>query len=400
MDDLTRRSSSGHDTLPLTLRDLAAPVFRQRRLALLIFLGVFFGAVLGGLFVPRKFEAEMKILVNRDRVDTVVTPNPNAAEVVAPVPAVSEEDINSEVELLKSRDLLENVVVASGSDARKLCVGPHRRASRRPRPCHPLDAGVTAGSISSGPSESSGRGSTQENNSDSRGIRVARPGVISARTSDAGHSLPGKAAAVHRPAGAFTFSINRPATIGTSLSELKHSSPISTAAKMSSRPPHRNNWCSSSLANSRHCCIRTNRRLGSQRSGPRAPRPSLTGPDRQITQIRKLDNPQLLAQLESTLLSLELKRSEMLAKYAPSYPPVREVETQIEETRTAIAQARQAPDEEITTDRRRPRTGWRRNSSRPSRITRKLKRRLRRRLAPCALSGSRAATRPARRDAG
>jgi len=119
MDELTIRTNQRHDSLPLTLRDLAAPVFRQQRLAALIFFGVFFGALLSVLFLPRNYEAEMKILVNRDRVDTVVTPDPNAAEVVAPVPAVSEEDINSEVELLKSRDLLESVVAASGLASRK-----------------------------------------------------------------------------------------------------------------------------------------------------------------------------------------------------------------------------------------------------------------------------------------
>jgi uncharacterized protein involved in exopolysaccharide biosynthesis len=67
--------------------------------------------------------------------------------------------------------------------------------------------------------------------------------------------------------------------------------------------------------------------------------------------MRTLDNAQLLAQMEDTLLSLELKRSDMLAKYVPSYPPFREVETQIDETRTAIAQARQTPLQDITTDR-------------------------------------------------
>jgi uncharacterized protein involved in exopolysaccharide biosynthesis len=73
--------------------------------------------------------------------------------------------------------------------------------------------------------------------------------------------------------------------------------------------------------------------------------------ERQITQVAKIGNAQLLATLEGTLLSLELKRTEMLSKYAPVYPPVMDVETQIAETRRAIAQAEDSPVQQITTDR-------------------------------------------------
>lgn len=353
MDDLTRRSSSGHDTLPLTLRDLAAPVFRQRRLALLIFLGVFFGAVLGGLFVPRKFEAEMKILVNRDRVDTVVTPNPNAAEVVAPVPAVSEEDINSEVELLKSRDLLESVVVASGLGVRESSAWD-RTVER---------AGDLVRATRSTPESRLAR-SVQDLQSrlvvdplkKTTLIRVAfasRDPELSAHVLQTLATLyQEKHAAVHRPAGAFSFfdqqaSHYRDELVGAEAQLTDFDGRENVVAPAAQKQlvlqqlsqfeaelhqDQSNAWAASVKARALHA-------------------ESLTAPDRQTTQIRKLDNPQLLAQLESTLLSLELKRSEMLVKYAPTYPPVHEVETQIEESRVAIAQARQAPDEEITTDR-------------------------------------------------
>src|SRR6185437_1950020 len=100
--------------LPITLRDLAAPIFRQRRLASFVFIGILTGAALSALFVSRNYQAEMKILVNSDRADAVVSPNPTEAISAAPMPAVSEEDINSEVELLKSRDLVTSVVLKCG----------------------------------------------------------------------------------------------------------------------------------------------------------------------------------------------------------------------------------------------------------------------------------------------
>jgi chromosome segregation ATPase len=76
---------------------------------------------------------------------------------------------------------------------------------------------------------------------------------------------------------------------------------------------------------------------------------STTSP-RITTQERISDNPMLLQQLKSTLLTLELKRTDLLAKFAPDYLPVREVEKQIAQTQAAIAAADQAPVHEQTTD--------------------------------------------------
>jgi uncharacterized protein involved in exopolysaccharide biosynthesis len=353
MGDLTRRSNPRHDTLPLTLRDLAAPVFRQRRLASLIFLGVFFGAVLSALLLPKKFEAEMKILVNRDRVDSVVTPDPNAAEVVAPVPAVSEEDINSEVELLKSRDLLESVVVASGLGARKSSAWGHIIER----------VGDVARGNRSTPESRLAR-SVQDFQSrlivdplkKTTLIRVAYAShdpELSAHVLQTLATLyQEKHAAVHRPVGAFSFfdqqaSHYRDELAGaeTQLTDFDGRENVVAPAAQKQLVLQELSQFEAELQQDQSNAAATSAKARALHAE------SLAAPERQTTQIRKLDNPQLLAQLEGTLLSLELKRSEMLVKYAPSYPPVRELETQIEESRAAIAQARQAPDEEITTDR-------------------------------------------------
>ena len=61
---------------------------------------------------PDRYEAEMQILVKRDRVNSLVTAEATSAPPVDN--PVTEEEINSEVELLKCRSLLENVVLACG----------------------------------------------------------------------------------------------------------------------------------------------------------------------------------------------------------------------------------------------------------------------------------------------
>jgi uncharacterized protein involved in exopolysaccharide biosynthesis len=58
-----------------------------------------------------------------------------------------------------------------------------------------------------------------------------------------------------------------------------------------------------------------------------------------------------LAQLKSTLLTLELKRTELLEKYDPSYRLVQEVGREISQTLDAIANADQRGVREETTDR-------------------------------------------------
>jgi len=73
-------------------------------------------------------------------------------------------------------------------------------------------------------------------------------------------------------------------------------------------------------------------------------------PPRLTTQLRTADNPQLLQQMKSTLLALELKRSELLSKFEPTYPLVAEVEKQIRETRATIAGEKDAPVRDETTD--------------------------------------------------
>ncbi len=95
-----------------TLRDLLTIAFRHRRIMMFSFFGVLCGAVLTAVLQSNQYDAAMKILVKRDRVDPIVTAEATASPQAAS--EVSEEELNSEVELLKGRDLLEKTVLACG----------------------------------------------------------------------------------------------------------------------------------------------------------------------------------------------------------------------------------------------------------------------------------------------
>jgi uncharacterized protein involved in exopolysaccharide biosynthesis len=74
-------------------------------------------------------------------------------------------------------------------------------------------------------------------------------------------------------------------------------------------------------------------------------------PTRMVTQVRNQDDAALLSQLRSNLLTLELKRTELLEKFEPTYRPVQEVEAEIAQTRAALAVAEKSQLHEETTDR-------------------------------------------------
>jgi uncharacterized protein involved in exopolysaccharide biosynthesis len=75
-----------------------------------------------------------------------------------------------------------------------------------------------------------------------------------------------------------------------------------------------------------------------------------TVPSRLTTQVRTADNPQLMEQMKSTLLNLELKRTELIQKFDPSYRLVQEVDTEIKQTQSAIESAEKSKVLDETTD--------------------------------------------------
>jgi uncharacterized protein involved in exopolysaccharide biosynthesis len=74
-------------------------------------------------------------------------------------------------------------------------------------------------------------------------------------------------------------------------------------------------------------------------------------PQRSTNQVRTSDNPQLMGTLKQRLLELELKRTELLTRYQPSYRLVQETDEQITQARAAIATADIDPLRDETTEK-------------------------------------------------
>lgn len=335
----------------LTLRDIVAPVFRHRRLVILSFTGILLGAAIGGLSLPKQYKAQMRMLVRFERADPLVTSDRNA---LLPLrPDVSEEELNSEVELLKSRDLLEKVVLACGLHhatrsslwARLFPKVEATESDQRLRDDQRVPQAVRA----------------LEKTLQVEPLKKTRLIKVTYESSDpplAARVLTTLASlylekhvAVHRPPGAFDFFQreteryqNELSAAEARLADFDREGGIVAAQLEKEITLHRLAEFDATLHATESAVAETEKRIGELKTQLSTVQPRLT------TQMRTADNP-VLSQLTSTLLSLELKRTELLAKFAPDYRPVQEVEQQIAQARHAITQAQHEPVRDETTDR-------------------------------------------------
>src|SRR5690349_20113806 len=133
-ESLTRAQTA--DTIP-TVRESAIVLFRRRRvfwwvaIAVLVVFGLY--AIFG-----TSYEASMKILVRRGRAEAPVSAGANAPLDLTRI-AVTDEELNSEVELLRDRDVLRKVAEETGAGGRdwfhfvRLGEGPAARIERATR---------------------------------------------------------------------------------------------------------------------------------------------------------------------------------------------------------------------------------------------------------------------------
>lgn len=330
-----------------TWRDMAMPIFRQRRIALLVFFGIFGGATLAAVLMPRKYRAEMKIFVNRDRAETVVSPGSNTA--VAPMPAVSQEEMNSEVELLTSRSLLDQVVLACGLN--------QSRPSWWTRLSEKLRGDSDSPSARLAESEESLRNALiVEPLQKTTIIRVSyssrNPAMAARVLQNLAALYQEEHAAVRRSSGAAAFFEEQTVRFENELASAEARRTDFDRQQGVVDPQVEQQLTLEQLSKFQAELQQDRSDVYAAAARAKALRAEkISAPKRQTTEMRQAGNAQLLAELRSTLLSLQLKRTDMLVKYAPSYPPVKDVESQITETEKALELAQRSPVSEVTTDR-------------------------------------------------
>jgi uncharacterized protein involved in exopolysaccharide biosynthesis len=324
---------------PPTLRDLLAVVFRQRRLALISFVGIFLAVVLYGLIAP-PYQAEMKVLVRRGRVDPVVTSTPSQAEFERE--AVTEEELNSEVELLHDNEILRTVVkhaglISEGQSWFWSLLGDNEdrqltRAVRR------IDKRLTVEAVKKATL-----------------IAVSYKSSDPAQAANVLHVLGGayleRHEQLHRPSGEFKFFDQQVVQSRSGLEEAELQLMRFGADQGVTSAALERDMTLQKFSEADADARQTQVLIGATTERARILEKKLASlPERITTQIRNSDNPQLMEQMKARLLDLQLNRTGLLSKFDPSYRMVQEIDQEIAETKASIAAEDQAPIRERTSD--------------------------------------------------
>ncbi|PYX33051.1 MAG: hypothetical protein DMG77_02120 [Acidobacteria bacterium] len=347
MTESMNGNGNGSGSFSFTARDVVAIGFRHQRVMVLCFLGVVLGVGLSALLLPSKYRAETKLLVKRERVDPVITPEQNAPMVFHDT--VGEEEINSEVELIQSQDVLHKVVTTCGLDKKSFLSGL----------MHP--------------------GETPENRTDRAILRlrsdlqlevIKKTNVISIayeshkphlaqqvlKTLDEAYLQ--KHLDVHHPTGQFAFFDQEAEQYKKDMMAAEAQLNQFAQQQGGVAPTTQRDLTLQKLADfnsvletTRASIAETQKRIADLEGQ------SNSTPSRLTTQMKSGDNAQVLQNLKATLLTLEMKRTELLTKYQPTYPLVQEVDKQITDTRAALVKEETSPVREEVTDQN-PTYAW------------------------------------------
>jgi uncharacterized protein involved in exopolysaccharide biosynthesis len=326
----------------LSVRDIARVGFRHKVTMLGVF-GLLSLAVLLYVFaLPPKYEAETKILVRQGRLDPVVSPTANVPLTVRQ--PLTEEELNSESEILLSEDVLRQVVIACGldhGDPTMPLLGLRKRADQR----------VKRGEAVS------------ELKSTLKVVPVKRTSIIEVsyrhrNAQQAAQVLKALNAAyiekhveAHRSSGQFKFFEQQAEDYREQLRVAEEHLQDFSKSNNSVRPQmvrdailQQLTALNGDIAEAGAGISQTENRLTT------LTQQAQELPARMTTSVKTADNEQLMQQLKGTLLTLELKRTDLLSKFQPDYRPVQELDWEIQETRAAIAAEDAAPLRETTTD--------------------------------------------------
>lgn len=316
-----------------TLRELAAILFRHSKFVALSFAVAFVATMLYALLLPR-YEAQMKVLLRRGRSDPVVSPQP-ASLADFSRPAISEEEVNSEVELLRSEGVLRQVAEQAGlvpaeAPGHAVLVERAVRKLTRAVVVEPLRKSnlIAVHYRASTPQEAA---------------RVL--GVLSSVYVD-------KHMQLQRPSGELQFFERQAAAYEEKLRQLEADVVRFSRQRGVAAPALERDIALQKLGEAEAVYRQLDQERSEAERKAAALRAQLKSfPSRSVTVKRWADNPQLQEKLKSQLLALQLKRTELLTRFEPTYRLVQEVDRQIEETRQSINAEVLTPVRDETTDK-------------------------------------------------
>jgi succinoglycan biosynthesis transport protein ExoP len=323
-----------------TLRETAMILFRQRKVFVWAWAIVFLAAI-AYLVTGDRYQAHMKLMVRPGRADAPASAQENAPLDLTRL-AITEEALNSEVELLRDDEVLRQVVEENGLTGRdwfhflRLNEGRSERVERAARrlgrklQIEPVKKTtlISVGYSSGNPRQAASVLQSLANAYMQKHTVVLRPSgeahFFEQQTEESRRQLE----EAQRNLGGFA------AGHGVVQAALERDLALQKLSEVDAS--YRRTRID--MAQVQQRIVELEKRLAAI-------------PERTTTQIRVADNPELLRSLKSSLLDLQLKRTDLLTKFEPNHPLVQEVEQQISQAQTAIAAENAAPLHDETTDK-------------------------------------------------
>jgi uncharacterized protein involved in exopolysaccharide biosynthesis len=334
----------GRQAAKFNPRILLAILFRRRRLMLTTFFAVFLPIVAAILLLPGDYVSETKVLVQRLRFDPVISANSATDNSAAQesMGRMQEQDVDSEIDLMQSDDLLRQAAVQGGLWNH---LWSWRSLLRLPAPSNEQRMAkatqVMRKNLEIEPPNRSNIVTLRYHSSDPQ--EAAR--VLRALTA----LYLERHVQVHRPAGSTEFfnqevERNRLALqqAEASLNEFTKTQGVVAADVENNTLLQKTAEFDASLQSTKSQIASVQQRIHNLETQLQTASPRIT------TQVKTTTVP--ADTLKSTLYSLQLKRSELLTKYQPDYRLVQDVDRQIADAKLAIAAAEASPSAERTTD--------------------------------------------------
>ncbi len=318
-----------------TPRELAATLCRHPRLVSVSF-GLVLVATMLFLVFSARYESHFKVLLRRGRFDPIVSSQP-ASSMDFPRPDITEEELNSEVELLRDDDLLKQVVRTAG------LVPADTSDSELPAETERAVRKLSRRLTVEAPKKSN---LIQVTYKDSDPVRAAR--ILSALST----LYVKRHTNLQRPPGEILFFDQQTAEYGKRLRQSEaelvgftRTRGVVSAALERDIALQKLGEADASYRQIDQDRVEAERRIASLREQLKA------FPSRSVTVKRWADNPEILEKMKTHLLELQLKRTELLTRFEPSYRLVQEVEREIAETRASIIAEALTPVRDETTDK-------------------------------------------------
>jgi len=344
VENINERNLQGKTPADPTMRDLMTPLFRRKGLLGVTFATLLVVAVAAAFMLSSKYKCSMEILVNRERMDPMVTAQATNQTPVTP-PTVTEEEINSEVELLQSPDLLKEVVLANGL----------QEADKKR-----LTAVLFPGRSKEWYIAKAVKGLSKELKIEvvrkTNVIRVAYassdPQVAYGVLNKLADLYMKKHVDVHRPQGSYNFFAKETEKYRDALQDSEMQLASFGTQQNVAAPELQRTYMAQELVASEAALHNAEQLIAASRQRINDERAQMNAtPARSSTAEVSSTPDYLLQQLGTSLLAAQTKRTQLAMKYDPSYPLVREADEELAQTQAAFTEAQKTKFLNQTTDR-------------------------------------------------